>query len=293
MQRSDQTLGLALGLLGVIIFGGSLPATRLAVSGGLDPLFMTAARAALAGLAAVAVLVVMRRRPPWPHFRLLFVAMLCLAILFPGLAAFALTTVPAAHGGVILALLPLATAAAAFAFAGERPSLKFWLFAVLGSALVVAFALRDGIVVVTGDAYLFLVVIVGGVGYAVSGRLAREMPGWEVISWALVICLPVSLPAAVLLWPHDIDAVETSAWLGLAYSAMMVQYVGFWAWNAGLAIGGVARVGQVQLLQPFVTFVLAAIFLSERIDIVMVGFAIAVVTVVALGRRAAVGVRAS
>ena len=292
MPRNNVPLGLALGLLGVIIFGGSLPGTALAVAS-LDPWFVTAARAAFAGLAALAILIVLRRRPPWAHFGALLTVMLCLVLGYPALAAIALTTVPSAHGGVILALLPLATAAAAVVFGGERPSRVFWLFAVLGSALVIAFVLRDGFAIVAGDAYLLIVVAIGGVGYAISGALSRHMHGWEVISWALVIGLPVALPAAVILWPHDMAAVPESSWLGLAYITVMVQYVGFWAWNAGLALGGIARVSQVQLLQPFVTFVLAAIFLGEHIDASMIGFAIAVVAVVALGRRAAVGVKAS
>ncbi len=293
MHRTNVSLGLALGLLGVIIFGGSLPATRISVAG-LDPLFVTAARAAFAGLTALAALIVMRRRPPWTDVRPLFVCTFSLVLIFPLLSALALKTVPSAHGGVILALLPLTTAAAAFIFAGERPSPLFWLFAVLGSALVLAFVLRNGAVaIVAGDALLLVTVVIAAVGYAISGRLARHIPAWEVISWALVIGLPVALPAVFLLWPRDASAVPVSSWIALAYSTVMVQYVGYWAWNAGMALGGVARVGQMQLLQPFVTFVLAAIFLGERIDATMIGFAVAVVAVVALGRRAAIGVRAS
>jgi drug/metabolite transporter (DMT)-like permease len=288
MLQSNRFLGLALGVLGVVIFGGTLPATRIVVAH-LDPWFLTAARAAIAGLVALAVLLLLRRTIPRGHLGAFATLTLCLVLGFPALSALALTTVPSAHGGVILALLPLATAAAAVVFAGERPSPAFWGFAVLGSAIVLAFALRDSeLHIVAGDVYLLLSVVVAAVGYAISGRLSRIMPGWEVISWALVFGLPFALPAMIWLWPHDAGNVPQSAWLGLLYVALMSQYAGFWAWNVALALGGVARVGQLQLLQPFVTFVLAALIVGETIHWEMVAFALAVVAVVALGRRAAV-----
>ncbi|MCR4282922.1 MAG: DMT family transporter, partial [Bauldia sp.] len=260
----------------------------------LDPMFVTAARAAISGLAGLGVLVFLRRPIPRGHGGAFATLTLCLVLGFPALSTVALTTVPSAHGGVILALLPLATAAAAVVFAGERPSPAFWFFAVVGSAIVLVFALRDSqVAVVAGDIYLVLSVVAAAIGYAISGRLARIMPGWEVITWVVVCGLPFALPAMVWLWPRDAASVPLSAWLGVLYISLMAQYAGFWAWNAALAIGGVARVGQIQLLQPFVTFVLAALFLGETIDGEMIGFALAVVVVVALGRRAAIGQRAS
>jgi drug/metabolite transporter (DMT)-like permease len=288
MFSSQRTLGLALGLVGVIIFGGTLPVTRLVVQH-IDPWFLTAARATIGGVAALIVLLVFRRPMPRGQFGSFATLTLCLVLGFPVLSALALTTVPSAHGGVVLALLPLATAAAAVLVAGERPSPAFWFFAVLGSAIVIVFALRDSaLTIVAGDIFLLLSIIVTAPGYALSGRMARTMPGWEVISWALVLGLPFALPAMIWLWPDNAADVPLPAWLGLLYVALMSQYAGFWAWNAGLAMGGVARVGQVQLLQPFVTFVLAALIVGEAIHWELVAFALAVVVVVALGRRAAV-----
>jgi drug/metabolite transporter (DMT)-like permease len=288
MPSSNRYLGLALGFLGVVIFGGTFPATRLAVAH-VDPWFMTAIRAAIAGVLAALGLILFRRPLPRAHIGAFATLTLCVVIGFPALSALALTTVPSAHGGVVLALLPLATAAAAVIFAGERPSPVFWLFAVLGSAIVLVYALREShLQIVAGDIYLLLSVVVAAVGYAVSGRLSRLMPGWEVISWALVLGLPFALVATVVLWPHDVSAVPLSSWLGIAYVAAMSQYAGFWAWNTALALGGVARISQIQLLQPFVTFVLSAIVLGETISAEMIVFAVAVVLVVALGRRAAI-----
>ncbi len=154
---------------------------------------------------------------------------------------------------------------------------------------VVVFALREsGMQVVLGDLYLFCSVVVCAVGYAFSGRLSRQMPGWEVISWALVFSLPVTIPLTLWLMPADVSAVRTSAWLGFTYAAVMSMYLGFFAWNAGLALGGVARVSQVQLLQSFATLAVSAVFLGESIEPATLFFALAVVGVVLLGRLAAI-----
>ena len=158
--------------------------------------------------------------------------------------------------------------------------------------MVAAFALRDGsVAVVTGDIFLALAVTLTGIGYTLSGMMARIMPGWEVIAWALVLCLPLSAIGAFILWPANAAAVPASAWIGLVYVGLISQFVGYAFWNMALAVGGMARVGQLQLIQPFVTMGLAALFLGETIDGEMIGFAAAVVVVVALGRRAAVGQR--
>jgi drug/metabolite transporter (DMT)-like permease len=132
---------------------------------------------------------------------------------------------------------------------------------------------------------LFAAVAASAIGYAFSGRLTSEMPGWEVISWALVVALPVSLPAAVLLAPHHPDEIALKPWLALLYVALFSQWIGFFAWNAGMAIGGIARVSQMQLLQPFVTFALAAFFNGETITPQIVLFAAAVVATVAISTR--------
>jgi drug/metabolite transporter (DMT)-like permease len=284
-----ETLGLMLGFLGVVIFGGTLPSTRLAVAD-LAPWFVTMGRAAVAGLMALAVLLFLRRPLPQKAQRRDFaIVALCLVIGFPGFAGLAMQTVPASHGGIVLGILPLATALCAAIFAGERPSPGYWICGVIGAALVVGFALRDsGMQLVLGDIYLFLAVVVCSVGYAFSGRLSRQMPGWEVISWALVLALPVTVMASLWLMPADLSSVRLSAWLGFGYAAVMSMYLGFFAWNAGLALGGVARVSQVQLLQTFVTLAIAAVVLDEVIDLSTAAFAVAVVGVVLLGRLTAI-----
>jgi len=193
MRTNHLALGLVLGTIATILFAASLPMTRLAVSA-LDPWFVTAARGALAGLVAVVVLVVLRRPIPWGDLPRLALIAACLVIGFPGLMAIAMRTVPSAHGGVILGLLPIVTAVAAVFVAGEKPSPFFWAMSVLGGSLVVAFSMRDGLMLpVAGDLILFVSVAICGTGYAFSGTLSRRMPGWEVISWAVAISLPVLL----------------------------------------------------------------------------------------------------
>lgn len=286
-RLSPQTLGMGLGFIGIAIFGGTLPATRLAVTG-LDPFFITVGRAAASGLLSAALLLMLRRR--WPSMRQIRTMLICIVTLvlgFPGLMALAMMTVPAAHGGVVLGILPLTTAAAASLILGERPSLRFWLLAMLGTTIVVAFALRDsGGSIAIGDVYLFLAAISTSIGYVFSADLSREMPGWEVISWILVLALPLTLPLTIWLWPMNPDAVSTGAWIAFAYVSVFSMFIGFFAWNAGLVMGGVARVSQVQLLQTFVTLGLSAIVNGEHVGLSTVAVAALVVAIVAAGRNA-------
>jgi drug/metabolite transporter (DMT)-like permease len=268
------------------IFGGTLPATRIAVSA-IDPLAVTAMRTAIAGLCSLALLVVLRRPLPPRHLWLqLAIAMLCVSILFPFLMALAVQTVDASHGGVVLGVLPIATALVAVLITHERPRTLFWIASVAGAALVIAFALRQGGGALSaGDLLLFAAVAVSAVGYAFSGRLTAEMPGWEVISWVLVMALPISLPMAALTMPPDLTHIALKPWLAVLYVAVFSQWVGFFAWNAGMAMGGIARVSQVQLLQPFITFALAAFFNGETITLQILLFASAVVATVAISTR--------
>jgi drug/metabolite transporter (DMT)-like permease len=285
-HSSRERLGLLLGFIGMVIFGGTLPATRIAVAE-IDPIALTALRTAIAGFCSLALLLVLRRPLPpralWPQ---LVIAMLCVAVLFPLLMSLGMQRVDASHGGVVLGVLPIATALVAVAITHERPRPLFWIASVAGAALVIAFSLRQGGgAFSTGDLLLFAAVAVAAIGYTFSGRLTSHMPGWEVISWILVIGLPLSIPAALLTMPHDTGQIGVKPWLGLLYVALFSQWIGFFAWNAGMAMGGIARVSQVQLLQPFVTFALAALFNDETITLQILLFAAAVVVTVAISTR--------
>lgn len=283
-----ETLGLLLGFVGVVIFGGSLPMTRLAVAH-LDPLFVSFGRPALSGLLAAVVLLVLRR--PLPHWRTcisLGLAALALVWGWPALTNYAMVTVPASHGGVVVGLLPLATAVAASLILREPQSLRFWAIALAGAALVTGFALRDGGgVLASGDLLLLMAVVICAGGYVISGKLSRGMPGWEVISWMLVLSLPISLPGMLLTWPANITTIPFSALAGFTYITLLSQYLGFFAWNAGLAMGGVARVSQVQLLQTFVTLAFAVLLLGEKVEPLTWAVAVVVVALVLSAKRVA------
>jgi drug/metabolite transporter (DMT)-like permease len=290
---SRETLGLILGTIGVVIFGVTLPMTRLAVLS-LDPLFVTSGRAVLAGLVAAVVLAVLRKRPPQGRdFITLLIGAAFTIVGFPGFTGFAMRLVPASHGGVVLGILPLVVALFGALMAGDRPSRGFWVSAVIGAILVIGFSLRDGGGQVgAGDFLLVGSVVSAAAGYTAFARLTRDRPGWEVVSWAVVIGLPLTVPVAIFTAPLVPTAVPLEHWLAFAYLGLMSQYIGFFFWNTGLAMGGQARVSQTQLLQTFVTLGCAALLNGETVDGLTWGFAVAVVAVVLIGRKARIARRA-
>jgi len=287
MIASRENLGLLLGFVGMCMFAGTLPATRLALTG-VDPLFLTFARGTLAGCAGVIVLLLARRSlPPRRLWLEMCLTAICTALAYPLLAALAMMTVPAGHGGVVLGILPLATAAAAAVLAHERPSRTFWLASAAGTALVLVFMLRrsGGEAITSGDLYLLGTVVAGALGYTLSARLTRHMPGWEVISWQVVALLPLAAIATLALWPADTARVPVVAWAGLGYVGLVSQYTAFFVFNAAMAMGGIGRVVQIMLLQPFVTIVLALPVNGEPIDLETILFAAAVVATVLIAQH--------
>jgi drug/metabolite transporter (DMT)-like permease len=283
---SRDKFGLVLGFIGMCMFAGTLPATRLAVTG-FDPFFVTFARAAIAGLSGLLVIALTKRiLPPRSLWLECFFAAFFTVVCFPLSAGLAMVTLPAAHGGVVLGVLPLATAVAAAIFAHERPSIGFWLVGAAGASIVLTFVYRQsGSGFSIGDLFLLGTVISGAIGYTLSARLTAHMPGWEVISWQVAIYLPISLPVTLLMWPADIGSASLLPWLGLGYVSLVSQYTAFFVFNAALAMGGIARVGQIMLLQPFVIVGLALPVNKEPIQIDTILFAAAVVATVLIGQR--------
>ena len=286
---NDETRGMLLGLAGVAMFSLTLPFTRMAVAE-LDPLFVALGRALGASLLAAAWLA-WRRAPPPPRaaWLPLLLVMLGVVIGFPLLSSMALRYVPASHGAVLAGLLPLMTTLYAAVRGDERPSAAFWLMAVLGAALVVAFALlQGGGALHLADLLMFAAVAAGAVGYAEGGKLARTLGGPETICWALLLSAPLVAP--LLAWHYGdrlsaFAGVGAAAWLGLGYVTLFSMFIGFFFWYRGLALGGIARVGQVQLLQPFLSLVGAALLLVEGLTLPNCLFALAVIGVVFAGRR--------
>lgn len=287
MIGSREKLGLALGFFGMCLFAGTLPATRLALTG-FDPLFLTVARGTIAGCAGgVVLLLTQRTLPPRWLWAEMSAAAFCTALAYPLLVALAMMTVPAAHGGVVLGILPLATAAAAALLAHERASRAFWIASAAGTILVLTFMFRrsGGESIRAGDFFLLGTVLIGAIGYTLSGRLTRQLPGWEVISWQVLVLLPLAAAATVALWPTGIANVPLAAWAGLAYVGLVSQYTAFFVFNAAMAIGGIARIVQIMLLQPFVTIVLAWSVNGEPIDLETILFAAGVVVTVLIAQR--------
>ena len=266
------------GLLGVIIFSGSLPATRIAVLD-LDPFFVTVARATIAGLLALIVLLINKEKfPQKTQFLSLGIVALGVVIGFPLLSALALRYVTSAHSIVFVGILPVSTAVFGIIRGGERPRPVFWIFSILGSLLVIGYALKQGISSSPmGDMLMLFAVILCGLGYAEGGKLSKTLGGWQVISWALVFSLPVVLPLIFIFLPTTVEHVGIGAWTSLAYVSLFSMFIGFIFWYKGLAQGGIATIGQLQLLQPFFGLILAASLLHEEVNIGMLFVTIGVI----------------
>jgi len=283
---TQETKGMLLGAIGVALFSLTLPFTRMAVAE-LDPVFVALGRAVVAAACSAVLLwwtgAILPNRQ---QMKSLFITALGVVVGFPVFSSVAMAYVPASHGAIILGILPLATALFGALRFGERPSPGFWIAAVIGSALVVGFALQQGGGELhIADLALFIAVMAAAMGYAEGGRLSQTMGGQQVISWALVLSMPIVLPVTVWLgWRHGVSA-SPQAWAGFAYVSLFSMFIGFFFWYKGLALGGIARVGQVQLIQPFLTLLGAALILGEVLEWRTFLFALAIIAVVAIGRK--------
>ncbi|MFJ3957085.1 DMT family transporter [Arthrobacter sp. NPDC090010] len=267
-DRRGTAAGLWWGLLGVAAFSLTMPFTRVAVAG-LPPLFVGAGRAAVAGCVALVVLLLTRQ--PWPTRRQwvrLAVVALGVVVGFPFLTSYAMQWAPASHGAVVTAFLPAATAVLAVLRVRERPRPRFWVFSGAGAVAALVFAaLQNGGLggLHVADWLLLGAVLLAAVGYAEGGVLSRELGSWQTVSWALVLSLPVMLVlsgASALTQPFTPGPAQ---WAAFAYLALISMYLGFFAWYRGLAIGPMARVSQVQLVQPVMTIAWSALILGESV----------------------------
>lgn len=291
---SSITRGFALGGLGVLIFAMTLPMTRLAVGDAsapqLPPAFVTAGRAAVAGVLSVLYLLAVRAPvPERRHWPALAVSAAGTVVGFPLFIALALREVEAMHAAVVTGMLPLGTAVVGALVLRQRPSNGFWACALLGTALVLGFALWSGGGKLSlADVYLVLAIVCGSIGYVGGARVASVLPAQQVICWVLVGSLPLTLPATLWAWPER--AASVGAWVGFTYASVFSMWLGFFAWYRGLALGGLVRVSQVQMLQPFIALLFAVPVLGERLEPETMFFALAVMAVVFVGRRMPVGV---
>lgn len=287
--EQDQVKGWINGFIAVIVFSGSMPATKAAVLG-LSPFFVTVTRGGIAGLLALCALLLFKEKRPQKSQLVSLVIVATGAVIgFPLLSALALQYITSAHSLVFMGMLPLTTAIFGVIRGGERPHPVFWIFAVLGSLLVIGYAVSQGLAASPiGDILMLLSIILCGLGYAEGAKLSRGLGGWQVISWALVLSLPLTVPLMVMLRPVSFVNVGTGAWLGLAYVSVFSMLIGFVFWYRGLAQGGIAAVGQLQLLQPFFGLILAAYLLHEQVSMGMIGITVCVILCVAGSKKLAV-----
>lgn len=285
MMRKE-TQGMLLGLIGVLCFSLTPPATRAAVIY-FDPLLLTLGRAILAAIIAAMILILAKQPlPPRSQIKSILVIASCIVVLFPLLLAIAVQTVPASHTAVMLGILPLATSFAAVIRSGERPSALFWFFSLMGAMTVFVFTLSDsGGEIQAADILLALGVIFAATGYTEGARLSKELGSWQTISWALVFGAPfLMIPFGWMLAQATLVA-PPSAWIGFIYVAIVSQLLGFFPWYKGLAIGGTARVSQVMLLMPFMTMIFSSWLLTEHVKLSSWLFAATIVVIVMLSMR--------
>ena len=284
---SDESKGMFLGLVGVVSFGLTLPATRFIIPY-FEPVFIGLGRAVIASFVAALLLIATKQtRPSKNQFYQLLGVASGVVVGFPILSAWAMQTVPASHGGVVLGVLPLATAIVGSVVSNEKPSVAFWICGIVGSAVVIAYSLLQGVgEFQTGDFFLLGAIVSAATGYALGGKLSKEIGGWQVICWALVISFPFIIVPAWLEAPQDaVGSLPLNVILSFLYLALVSQLFGFFFWNKGLALGGVARVSQTQLLQPIVTLVASALLINETINVQTIVFAILVIVTVAIGKK--------
>ena len=284
--------GLWLGLLGVVIFALTLPMTRLAVGTPDAPqmsgVFIALGRAVVAG--ALSAIFLLATKAPWPsrdQWKPLALVALGVVFGFPLCTSIAMRHVEAVHASVIVGVLPLATAAVGAWLHRQRPSAGFWVCAATGTALVVAFALiRSGtarLAIQPADALLMLAMACAAIGYGYGAQLSQTMRAEHVICWALVLSLPLNVPLALVEYPQL--AIKPEAWWAFGYVAVFSMWLGFFAWYRGLALGGTVRVSQVQLVQPFLGMLFAVPLLGETLDALTLGFGLAVIAVVFVGKK--------
>ena len=275
------------GLIGVVIFAGSLPATRIGVLG-FTPEFLTTSRAAIAGVIGLICIILFKQvKPNLQQLKTLIIVAFGVVIGFPLFTALALQTISSSHAIIFVGLLPLSTAIFAVFRGGEKPTLQFWLFAILGSCLVLIFMFFENksLSLSLGDLYMLAAIVVCGLGYAEGGKLSSELGGWQVICWALVVALPIMLLGSVYYFPDHYSNISIAPILALLYVSLFSMLIGFVFWYKGLALGGIAKVGQIQLLQPFIGLMLSAFLLGEHISLAMILVSISVVACVVMAKK--------
>ena len=283
---AKETKGMLIGFVGVAIFSLTLPFTRIAVQE-MTPFYVSFGRGVIAGVCGALLLLLTKSPlPTRSQFKKLLITAFGVVYGFPIFTSLAMKTLPSAHSGIVLGILPLAMSAMGAVRFRERPSLAYWITAVCGTLLVLVYSMIDGGGgLALGDIWLLLAIVMAAIGYSEGGKLAQEMGAIKVISWAVAITLPINILATYLFANIAITDLSPNVFISFLYVGLFSAFIGFFFWYRGIALGGVARVGQVQLLQPFLTLIGAYLLLGEPITLLNMVFAIAVLVVVLIGRK--------
>ncbi|MDN4501529.1 DMT family transporter [Alteromonadaceae bacterium BrNp21-10] len=283
---SNETKGIALGLIAVILFSFTLPLSHY-VTQSLDPWFVGMGRTAFGGL--LAALILWKRRVPFPsrkQVKWLLLSSLGITLGFPVCISLAMSLTESSRGIIVVGILPLVTAVIGSILAKEKMPRAFWGFSLLGAALVFAFtASQQSSGPQWADLLLIMAMLSAGFGYATGGKLSKELPGWQVISWTLVLVMPLFWIPTALLFPAQPLEIEMGVWIAFAYLTIVSQLLGFFLWNSAMALGGIAAVSQTQLLQIFFSLLVADVLFGEELNGLTWVFAVLIIAVVALGNK--------
>ena len=286
MNLSIETKGMLIGFVGISIFSLTLPFTQMAVNE-MSPFFVAFARASIAGICALILLIFTKSKfPNKIQIRRLIIIVIGVIYGFPIFTSIAMKTLPSSHSGIVLGILPLAMSLFAAIKYKEKPSSSFWMISIFGTFIVISYTFidNDGSLMIE-DLWLLFAILFAAIGYSEGGTLAKEMGSIGVISWALVISLPINLFASYLFYEINYTSISFQAIISLTYVGLFSMFIGFFFWYKGIAIGGISRVGQVQLIQPFLTIVGAYFLTNEKITTLNILFAFMVLIVIIIGRK--------
>jgi len=292
LTLSIETKGMLIGFVGIAIFSLTLPFTQMAVNE-MSPFFLAFGRASIAGICALILLIFNKSKfPNRVQIKKLIIIVVGVVYGFPIFTSIAMTTLPSSHSGIVLGILPLAMSLFAAIKYKEKPSLSFWLTSIFGTFMVISYTFmdNDGSLMIE-DLWLLFAILFAAIGYSEGGILSKEMGSIAVISWALVISLPINLFASYVFYETSYATISFQAFMSLMYVGLFSMFIGFFFWYKGIAIGGISRVGQVQLIQPFLTIIGAYFLTNEKITFLNILFALIVLIVIIIGRRTKIDVK--
>ena len=292
MTFSNETKGMLIGLIGISMFSLTLPFTQMAVKE-MSPFFVAFSRATIAGFCALILLILGKYKLPTKNqiIRLIIIA-IGIVYGFPIFTSMAMTTLPSSHSGIVLGILPLTMSVLAAIRYNEKASLAYWITSIIGASLVITYAFIDNNgFLIKEDLWLLFAILFVSVGYSEGGNLSKEMGSIAVVSWALVLTLPFNIIATYFFYETSFSSVSLQALISLSYVGLFSMYIGFFFWYKGIAIGGISRVGQVQLIQPFLTIVAAFFLTNEKITFLNILFALMVLVVIIIGRKTKIEIK--